>query len=234
LRVRPDPPAHESAQDSISTRHAVDYDESYYRSRQAWPDFRLEVDTLLRLANLTPESSILELGCGGGELLRRVEDRVRLGVGVDISHRGLGVARAAGLARLVVARVETLPFGDGVFDAVLAQHLVEHLAAPSRAMVEWRRVLRPGGRLLLVTPNAAYPDPGIFHDPTHLTLFTEETLRRALEQGGFRVVRLFTLFPYLGRSRILRAASIRLAPLISHVPGFSRGGRSLVAAAISP
>lgn len=234
MGATPDPLAHDRTLGTTSTRHAVDYDEVYYRSRQAWPDFRMEVDALLRLANLTPEASVLELGCGGGELLRRVGDSVRLGVGVDISLNGLNVARAAGLARLVAARAETLPFVDGVFDAVLAQHLIEHLDSPSRALAEWRRVLRPGGRLLLVTPNAAYPDPGIFHDPTHVTLFTEETLRRALEEAGFRVVRLFTLFPYLGRGRIPRAASIRLAPLVSRVPGISHGGRSLVAAAISP
>ncbi len=209
-----------------------DYDEEYYRSREGWPDFRLEVKTLLGLARLSPDAQVLELGCGGGELLGHLERQVRLAVGVDLSPQGLRLARRAERVSALGARVEALPFRDGTFDAVVAQHLVEHLPEPIEAMLEWSRVMRPGAVLALVTPNAAYPDPTLFYDPTHQQLFTLERLRSTLEAGGFRVIHLSTLFPYLGRSRAGRSASIRLAPLASRLPLLSRGGRSLVAAAV--
>lgn len=210
-----------------------DYDESYYLSRESWPDFRLEMEALLGLARLTPQARVLELGCGGGELLGRLERRARLAVGVDLSPEGLRLARQRSTGEILAARAESLPFREGSFDAVVAQHLVEHLPQPLEALREWRRVLRPGGVLALVTPNAAYPDPALFYDPSHVSLFTLETLRSALVVAGFKVVHLSALFPYLGRNRLARAASIRLAPLARHLPVLTHGGRSLVAAGLA-
>ncbi|MGE5620909.1 MAG: class I SAM-dependent methyltransferase [Sphingomonadaceae bacterium] len=208
------------------------YDEAYYRSREGWPDFRREAESLLELARLSPDARVLELGCGGGELLARLERRARLAVGVDLSPEGLRLARLGGRASVLGARVESLPFRAGSFDAIVAQHLIEHLHYPLEAMREWHRVLRPGGVLALVTPNAAHPDPSLFYDPTHVSLFTRASLRSALEAAGFRATHLYTLFPYLGRGRLARAASIRLAPLALHLPALRGSGRSLVAAAV--
>ncbi len=86
--------------------------------------------------------------------------------------------------------------------------------------------------LALVTPNATFPDPSLFYDPTHIHLFTLEELRDVLGAAGFQVVYLSTLFPYLGRNRLARAASIRLAPLARHIPFLAARGRSLVVAGI--
>ena len=52
---------------------------------------------------------------------------------------------------------ELLPFADDTFDLVYANFVVEHLARPERAFSEWRRVLRPGGTLVLLTSNRASP-----------------------------------------------------------------------------
>lgn len=209
-----------------------DYDEAYYRSREGWPDFRQEVEALLKLSLPSQEARVLELGCGSGELLGHLERRTRLAVGVDLSPEGLRLARHGKRVSVLGARVESLPFRAESFDAIVAQHLVEHLPHPVEAMGEWHRVLRPGGVLALVTPNAGHPDPGLFDDPTHVSLFTAQTLRSALEAATFRVTHLYTLFPYLGRGRLARAASIRLAPAALHLPGLRSSGRSLVAAAV--
>jgi SAM-dependent methyltransferase len=210
---------------------APEYEESYYRSREAWPDFRREAESLLSLARVGRESRVLELGCGGGELLERARSSAAFVVGVDLSPEALRLARGERGLPVLLARAERLPFAPASFDAVLAQHLVEHLPNPVEALREWRRVLRPGGMLALVTPNAAYPDPGHFHDDTHATLFTAATLRSALEETGFRVSYLFALFPYLGHSRPARSASIRLAGL-ARLPLLAGQSRSLVAAAV--
>ncbi|HEX2922861.1 MAG TPA: class I SAM-dependent methyltransferase, partial [Chloroflexota bacterium] len=205
----------------------------------SWPDFRLEVETILRLARPVASGRVLELGCGSGALLRTVAPIARLAGGMDISAAGRELA--AGWIRqevrgrtgvgLLCARAEKLPFDDGSFDAVVSQHLVEHLDDPSAALAEWYRVLRPGGILVLVTPNGDYPDPEIFADPTHNVLFTHGSLRSYLSASGFHVDRLFTLFPYLGRGRVARFTSIRLARVARQIPGLNLTGRSLVASA---
>ena len=208
------------------------YKEEYFLGREAWPDFRTELRTILGLARLTGDARVLEVGCGSGELLRSLSGGSSLAVGVDLSAAGLGIAR--GKALVACASAQALPFEDGSFDAVVAQHLIEHLIEPESALGEWRRVLRPGGRLVLVTPNAAYPDPAHFEDPTHVNLFTPASLREALEAGGYRVDALFTLFPYLGRGRLGRAASIRFSFLARLLSPLASTGRSIVAAAHAP
>lgn len=197
----------------------------------------MEAELIIGLAHLAPTSRVLEVGCGSGELLRRLEFNSVVAMGVDLSQDGLIMAKArmdrGDLAPplLINARAESLPLKDASFDAVVAQHLLEHIHNPIEALREWRRVLRPGGVVALVTPNALYPDQTLFDDPSHVDLFTPDTLRSALESSGFKVVHLSTLFPYLGRTRLARFLSIRLAPIAHRLPGFDRSGRSLIAAA---
>jgi SAM-dependent methyltransferase len=84
----------------------------------------------------------LDVGCG---------DAPR-GIGTDASVAMLRQARLAGSAApLVAATAERLPFRDAVFDTVVGAFLLPHLAEPERAVAEFRRVLRPGGRLALAT-----------------------------------------------------------------------------------
>lgn len=107
-------------------------------------------------AVLRPGAVALDAGCGRTTRLRFYRDRIDRLVGVDVDE-------AAGRSNpfvdefLSVSIDEPLPFPDGAFDLVYANFVVEHLAAPSTAFGEWRRVLRPDGHLLLVTSNRASP-----------------------------------------------------------------------------
>jgi len=121
------------------------------------------------LASLLPRRGrILEVGCGTGGLLVPALRSGRSIEGVDIASRWLVVARRRlsdhGLAgRLWVASAERLPWRDDQFDAVVADSLIEHLDDPAGALREWLRVLRPGGRLILWSPNRYLPgtDPHV-------------------------------------------------------------------------
>lgn len=100
----------------------------------------------------------LEVGCGTGGLLVAAARTGRSVVGVDVASRWLVVARRRladhGLkVGLAAAEAERLPWPDATFDCVAADSLLEHLDDPSRALREWRRVLRPGGSLVLWSPN---------------------------------------------------------------------------------
>ena len=111
---------------------------------------------------------VLEVGCGTGGLLVAAR---RLGIaieGVDIASRWLVLARKrmdeAGMAaRLTAADAARLPWPDATFACVVADSVVEHLDDPSSALAEWLRVVRPGGRLVLWSPNrySLLPDPHV-------------------------------------------------------------------------
>jgi SAM-dependent methyltransferase len=111
------------------------------------------------LARLLPrKGSILEVGCGTGGLLAAATRSGRRIAGVDIALRWLVLAgrrlEDCNLdVPLVAAPAERLPWEDGAFSAVVADSVLEHLDDPAAALREWRRVVAPGGTLLIWSPN---------------------------------------------------------------------------------
>jgi 2-polyprenyl-3-methyl-5-hydroxy-6-metoxy-1,4-benzoquinol methylase len=115
------------------------------------------------LASALPCASLLDAGCGDGRYLAAlptlgpVPARV---VGIDIADSILRTAAAAAGAagvdvELVRANLEALPFPDGHFDVVLCTQAIEHVLDVPRALLELRRVLQPGGTLVISTDNSA-------------------------------------------------------------------------------
>jgi SAM-dependent methyltransferase len=93
---------------------------------------------------------VLDAGCGSGRIFRyELAAGCRL-VGVDVSAE---LRDNPNLDDPVRGDVQRLPFASASFDAVLASHVMEHLPRPHEALVEIARVLKPGGRFLLLTPN---------------------------------------------------------------------------------
>ena len=94
---------------------------------------------------------VLEVGCGPGELSKRIADELGADVvALDISRRMVELARGRGVSAHV-GDVQDLPFGDGEFDCAVAAWMLYHVPDVERALAELRRVLRPGGRLVAVT-----------------------------------------------------------------------------------
>ena len=100
-----------------------------------------------RFARERVRGRVLDVACGTGY------GTAMLGaVGVDVSLDALRYARRHP-ARYVAADAARLPFGRGDFDAVVSFETIEHVADPARFVAECVRVLKPGGRLLVSTPN---------------------------------------------------------------------------------
>lgn len=103
---------------------------------------------------------VLDVGCGTGLMSKHLVRGGREVVGVDLSPAMISRARVRGLpnARFVLGDAEDLPLGDAGFDAVLNLISFHHYPDPSLAIAEFRRVLRPGGRLVLIAfdRNSAY------------------------------------------------------------------------------
>ena len=109
-----------------------------------------------------PGCEWLDIGCGHQmfaawmrEEEREIARRSRRLVGADLDFEGM--RRHATIRQCVMASVERLPFPADSFDLVTANMVVEHLPDPAAALREIGRVLRPGGRFVFHTPNAANP-----------------------------------------------------------------------------
>jgi SAM-dependent methyltransferase len=106
--------------------------------------------TLALLAGLTP-GRVLDAPCGDGALARELSSRGWRVLAADIAPTRPGAGGSLTSLRLDLE--QPLPFADGVFDAVVSLEGIEHLLSPARCLAEFCRVLRPGGRLVLTTPN---------------------------------------------------------------------------------
>jgi len=160
---------------------------------------------------------VLDVGCSSGYLARPLAERGNTIVGLELDPEA---ARAAEefCELVLVGDVETmdLPLEPGSFDVVLGGDVIEHLRDPTAALARLRPYLRPGGRVVLSTPNVAnwairlsllsgrwrYTDRGIL-DRSHTHLFTKATLAETLERAGYRVERIDFSVPVPGDSDLL-------------------------------
>ncbi len=196
------------------------------------PFFRGEVEEMLLAAEARPGQKAVDLGCGNGSLVGLARAKGVEAFGFDISRQHVSIARdLSGVDAFLRATVERLPLRSVSVDLVFVQHVIEHLRNPSRAVGEWRRVLKPGGRLVVLTPNARYPNPSIFEDPTHVRIFDQQSLLDLLGQSGLRVVRAATLFPYLGGHPVF---GLKHQKLFARMPPWAYYGRSLLCSAEKP
>ena len=154
-----------------------------YDGGRIGPWFRYTQDLAIGALVLRPSSRILDVGCGTGTAVLRLAERVPQGraCGVDISSAMIAEAEAkrpAG-ARGVefrCASADAMPYPDGSFDHVLCTNSFHHYPDPLRALAEIRRVLAPGGQLV-VLENAP--------DLSWYTWAWDHVLRR-LEKGHVR------------------------------------------------
>ena len=180
------------------------------------PDYALR--RRFALANVAGDERVLDLGCGTGDLAADLAHGGARVIAVDVAQAALDRARARHpeLDLRLVPIDGPLPFDDGAFDAVWSSEVIEHVADTARWLSEVRRVLEPGGRVLLTTPSHGrlrLLAGGIerYSQPLgdHLHLYTARSLRELLRDFGFGEIEVRAAGgPPLAR-RLLLARAVR-------------------------
>jgi ubiquinone/menaquinone biosynthesis C-methylase UbiE len=149
---------------------------------------------------------VLDVGCGTGALLDDLTPRAAEVWGVDIAEEALAFCRARGHENLVRADATHLDFPDQRFDVITAIGVIEHLEDDRAFLREMRRLLVPGGSLILLT--SSFPFLWSVHDVAneHRKRYYLTELRGLTAEAGFEEIRAshinFLLFPALAPALI--------------------------------
>lgn len=145
-----------------------------------------------------PSGRLLDVGCGSGEKIKFMRDMGWQAEGVDIDPVAVSSARAKGL-QVRLGPLEGHNYPDNYFDAITMSHLIEHVYNPLGLLIECHRILKPGGRLVVITPNSDSWMHKIFKKswlaldpPRHLHIFSLMSLQLLIKKAGFQKFRLST------------------------------------------
>ena len=142
---------------------------------------------------------LLDVGCGSGNFLKRMYTAGWEVVGTEPDKQAT-VSLASKDGFQIYNSLEELIQGEKQgFDIIVLSHVIEHVIDPINTLVELRRLLRGGGRLLLTTPNALSLGSRIFSSfwrglepPRHFNIFSPESLSHALKRAGLMSVKINT------------------------------------------
>ncbi len=154
--------------------------------------FEVTRDAVVGLVGGAGGESVLDVGCGNGQLLHPIVASHRVH-GVDLSEKMCALAMAAGYRSARVSEVEKLDFEDGSFDVAVCSGVLQLLPSAERSVAELVRVTKPGGRIVVSTLNQ------------------ESWLRAVMAEEGFvRTYRAADLFELFAAHHL---ADVELAPL---------------------
>lgn len=154
----------------------------------------------LRIPAYVPEGRLLDVGCGNGAYLEMLSELGWECWGTEISEQAAAWARKRGL-NVRVGVLEDLDYPNESFDVITLWHVIEHLPQPLQTLQRIFELLKPGGMVLLGTPNVASTWSKLFgrywdglHIPFHLQLFSPKTISQLLTAAGFKIqfVKSFT------------------------------------------
>ncbi|MEW5791481.1 MAG: class I SAM-dependent methyltransferase [Pseudomonadota bacterium] len=170
---------------------------------------------------------LLEIGCGSGHFLAKMKACGWVVEGVDFDPRAVDYARTTYDIKVHHGTVENAGYPDSAFDAVVMNHVIEHVFDPIALLQETRRLLKPGGKVVVVTPNMASMGHQRFgqvwrglEPPRHLHLFSRRTLLECAKRAGFERYQVWTT---AANVRPIWAGSIDIEETGKHVVGAGLG-----------
>lgn len=152
--------------------------------------------------NARAPGTVLDIGFGLGELLEQIDDKNTCH-GLDPSELAVEVAQNWCSAKLRRGVLERGHYPGEMFDVVVANHVIEHVDEPLPFVSEIFNILKAGGDFICGTPNFGSAAARVYgerfrllHDPTHVSLFTDDSLVRLLRDTGFIIEKVE--YPFFG------------------------------------
>lgn len=144
---------------------------------------------IMNEAGIKPGQKFLELGCGRGDFLKEFQ---KLGLdcyGVDRDADSQKFSPNIPIALCDLAE-DKLPYPDGFFDVVYHKSVLEHVLSPDKLIKETKRVLKKGGKALILTPDWQSCMSVFFEDFTHVHPYDAVAVRDLLKIYGFKDVKV--------------------------------------------
>lgn len=155
---------------------------------------------LIKRFDLQKGSTIVEIGCGRGDFLKEFQYAGLRSIGVDREDSCKSLSPGIDVRTCDIAS-EQLPFDDTSIDVIFSKSVIEHLFDPSQLLREINRVLKPGGRVVVMTPDWHTQWKNFYEDFTHARPYSELALSDLLKVHGFRSIKVeaFHQLPVLWR-----------------------------------
>jgi ubiquinone/menaquinone biosynthesis C-methylase UbiE len=153
----------------------------------------------LMYLNETAPGKLLEVGCGDGSWLTRMRLLGWEVEGQEVDPKAAQNARSDHRLKVHLGTLEDSRIPDNTFDAITMNHVIEHVYDPVKLLSECRRILKPKGILVAITPNTKSLGHRYFgacwrglEPPRHLHLFSQKTLKRVTKNAGFSQCKTWT------------------------------------------
>jgi 2-polyprenyl-3-methyl-5-hydroxy-6-metoxy-1,4-benzoquinol methylase len=150
-------------------------------------DIQMEVMSLPAQAG----GRLLDIGCGSGERMMKMRDLGWTVSGIDFDPKAVMTAKSLGFD-VYCGSIPEVYFPSNSFDAIIMNHVIEHVPNPREVLSACERILKPGGKLALATPNSSSWGRRLFRrswrgfePPRHLYLFSPVSMKKALQGAGF-------------------------------------------------
>ncbi len=179
-----------------------------------------------------PDARTLDLGAGYCEFINNIKAREKYAIDINPAIKRY----AAGDVNCIVSDIETglarLP--DAGIDRIMASNIFEHLPDREclfRCLRQARRVLSPGGKIVVMQPNIAAVKERFYDFCDHLLPITEKGMAEALRANGFHIERVTARFlPYTTKSRYPKVKILVRLYLMAPIVHRFMGGQMLVVA----
>jgi 2-polyprenyl-3-methyl-5-hydroxy-6-metoxy-1,4-benzoquinol methylase len=142
---------------------------------------------------------LLEIGCGSGDYMKNMKSLGWIVEGVEIDPVACRYARDVNLLTVHEGTVESAACPDNCFDAIVMYHVIEHIYDPVGLLKECHRIVKPGGRVIVITPNIESWGCSKFQEnwrglepPRHIHIFSPRTMNKTAKLAGLQAVSVTT------------------------------------------
>ena len=154
------------------------------------------------ISEIKVKGRFLDVGCANGDTLEAARNMGADVYGIELNPKFVKICKDKSL-NVHCGILEDSAYPNDYFDIIWMSQVIEHLQSPKNSLKEIQRILKPGGRLYILCPNAGSYLAKFFgkywhgwHIPFHFYAYTKETIIKSVTECGFKVEKLIATTPY--------------------------------------